>query len=117
MKLHLLGIFNSIHDPAYSHCAFTDKCLRFPKMMQAQGFDVVEYANEGSVSQARDKVVVLDLSEFQRLTELYKKEFPNEPANISSTLCKTFEQNLTRELLQRAEPNDIICHPFGTAHW
>jgi hypothetical protein len=46
MKRHLLGIFSSIHDPAYSHCPFTDKCLRYPKMMQAQGYEVVEYAND-----------------------------------------------------------------------
>jgi glycosyltransferase involved in cell wall biosynthesis len=116
MKLHLLGIFYTIHDPAYSHCPFTDKCLRFPKMMQAQGYEVVEYANEGSLSQAREKVIVLDRLEYQRLTDLYKQEFPNVPAMTTSTLCRTFEEKLIKELVKRAKPYDIVCHPFGATH-
>jgi len=35
-RLHLIGIFHTQHTAAYSHCAFTGKALRFPKMMQGQ---------------------------------------------------------------------------------
>jgi hypothetical protein len=47
--LHLVGIFHTQHTAAYSHCAFTGKALRFPKMMQGQGYTVIEYSNAGSV--------------------------------------------------------------------
>jgi len=40
--LHLVGIFHTQHTAAYSHCAFTGKALRFPKMMQGQGYAVIE---------------------------------------------------------------------------
>jgi glycosyltransferase involved in cell wall biosynthesis len=116
MKLHLLGIFYSLHDPAYSQCAYTLKCLRFSKMMQAQGFEVVEYANEGSRSEAREKVIILNQTQFKHLTELYNREFPNERGNLGSSLCQAFEEKLIGEVSRRAEPYDIICHPFGVAH-
>ena len=35
--LHLVGIFHTQHTAAYSHCAFTGKALRFPKMLKGQG--------------------------------------------------------------------------------
>ncbi len=34
-RLHLVGIFHTKAQLAFSHCAFTGKALRFPKMMQA----------------------------------------------------------------------------------
>jgi len=42
VTLHLVGIFHTQHTAAYSHCAFTGKALRFPKMMQRQGYTVIE---------------------------------------------------------------------------
>jgi len=61
--LHLIGIFHTIPSQAFSHCAFTGKALRFPRMMQAQGFDVIEYANEGSEAGASEHVQILTAEE------------------------------------------------------
>lgn len=41
MRLHLVGIFHTRATAEYSHCAFTGKALRFPRMMQAQGYECV----------------------------------------------------------------------------
>jgi hypothetical protein len=49
MRLHLVGIFHTQHTAAYSHCAFTGKALCFPKMMQSQGYEVIEYSNAGRI--------------------------------------------------------------------
>lgn len=48
-RLHLVGIFHTQHTAAYSHCAFTGKALRFPKIMQGQCYTVVEYSNDATV--------------------------------------------------------------------
>jgi len=66
-RLHLVGIFHTQHTIAYSHCAFTGKALRFPKMMRGQGYYVVEYSNEGSESSANEHVIMLSATEFETL--------------------------------------------------
>ena len=62
--LHLIGIFHTKHQESFSHCAFTGKALRFPKMMQMYDYEVIEYSNEGSESTANEKVVMLTHQEY-----------------------------------------------------
>lgn len=117
MRLHLVGIFHTKHQASFSHCAFTGKALRFPKMMQMYGYEVIEYSNEGSESSADEKVIMLTESEFE---ELYGKrkhsDFFGDDATIGSEGHKKFEERLINEMRLRIQPGDIVCHPFGHAH-
>ena len=36
--IHLIGCFHTIIDLQHTHCAFSQKVLRFPKMMQPFGY-------------------------------------------------------------------------------
>jgi glycosyltransferase involved in cell wall biosynthesis len=115
--LHLIGIFHTIHNKDYSHCAFTGKALRFSKMMKQYGYEVIEYANEGSESEADEKVVMLTKD---RLTELTgkkdEKAFHGDLAAIGTPHHREFEAKLITEIQKRIKPKDIVCHPFGHAH-
>jgi hypothetical protein len=114
--LHLVGIFHTKHTQAYSHCAFTGKALRFPRMMQTQDYTVIEYSNEGSESTADEHVVMISASEFDTLFNRSKTAFYGDDANIGNKGHKLFEQRLIPALRERLQPQDIICHPFGHAH-
>lgn len=115
--LHLIGIFHTIANQAYSHCAFTGKALRFPKMMQAQGWHVIEYSNEGSESGASEQVNMVSRERFAELEGMHdKSRFHGDSATIGSDVHREFERRLFPELAARVEPGDIICHPFGHAH-
>lgn len=118
MKLHLIGLFHTVPSLEYSHCAFTGKALRFSKMMQAQGYDVVEYANEGSESEANEKVPILSKEELQKWVKRAKDtDFYGDDAVIGSTLWQNFHKRLKEEIKKRFNPaEDIVCHPFGHAH-
>lgn len=117
MRLHLIGIFHTQHTAAYSHCAFTGKALRFPKMMQAQGFEVIEYSNAGSEGGATEHVEMLNTVEFDELYGNRKSTaFHGDDATIGSPGHQLFEQRLIAALRERLDPQDIICHPFGHAH-
>ncbi len=116
--LHLIGIFHTIHDQSYSHCAFTGKALRFAKMLQMYGYDVVEYANEGSESEAVEKVVMLSKKELFEMTgQRNKTDFHGDLAAVGTPWHTAFEAKLLPALQARVKPRDIICHPFGHAHW
>ena len=62
-RLHLIGLFHTETTKAFSHCAFTGKVLRFPKMLQQYGWEVVEYSNGESESSASEKVKILSSEE------------------------------------------------------
>jgi len=115
--LHLVGIFHTIHSQEYSHCAFTGKALRFAKMLQMYGYDVIEYANEGSESEAVEKVQMLTRDELETMTgKRDKKDFHGDIAAVGTPHHGEFERRLVEAIKQRVKPKDIICHPFGHAH-
>jgi glycosyltransferase involved in cell wall biosynthesis/SAM-dependent methyltransferase len=116
-RLHLVGIFHTQHTQEYSHCAFTGKALRFPKMLQMYGYKVIEYSNEGSHSTADEHVPILSFQEFDALYGSRKStDFHGNDATIGSAGHTAFESRLIDKLRERIQPQDIICHPFGHAH-
>lgn len=115
--LHLIGIFHTIHSLDYSHCAFTGKALRFPKMMKPFGYNIIEYSNEGSESEADEKVQILSKDELYSLAGIQKNtDFHGNLAIIGTPHYSTFCERLAVEMKKRVGPGDIICHPFGHAH-
>ena len=117
MRLHLIGIFHTRATPDYSHCAFTGKALRFPRMMQAQGYTVIEYSNAGSQSAASQHIEMLSEAEFDRLYgSRSSTAFHGDDAHLGSPGHQLFESRLVPALKHNLQPGDIICHPFGHAH-
>jgi hypothetical protein len=115
--LHLVGIFHTVSSQAFSHCAFTGKALRFPRMMQEQGYEVVEYSNEGSEAGASEHVQILSTEERDALFPSGGLgQFYGDHAVVGCEGHVLFSERLELELRGRLEPGDIICHPFGHAH-
>lgn len=116
--LHITGLFHTVTDAAHSHCAYTGKVLRFSKMMRKYGYDVIEYSNEGSESDASEHVVMLTREEFDRIYAAKRKDtdFVGDHASVDSEGHDLFESRLIAGLTKRLKPFDIICHPFGHAH-
>lgn len=115
-KLHLIGLFHTIPTPEYSHCAFTGRIFRFGKMMLPFGYEVIEYSNEGSQSEASEHVVMLDTETFELLKAKMNAAPPHGEANLDSSIYRAFTERLKYEMAQRISPGDIVCHPFGVAH-
>jgi glycosyltransferase involved in cell wall biosynthesis len=112
--LHMIGLFHTIPNHHYDHCAFTGKVLRFAKMMQAQGYKVIEYSNGESISGADEQVQIYTAAEVAE----YTKSVDNfmKLAVVNTPMWQNFEERLLPELRKRVKKYDIICHPFGTAH-
>jgi glycosyltransferase involved in cell wall biosynthesis len=117
MRIHIPGLWHTIPNDDYSHCAFTGKVLRFSKMMRLLGYEVIEYANEGSISEANEHVVMMTTDEFR---EMYPPLGPTEQhardAVMGSPGHQLFEKRLIAEMKSRVRKLDIVAHPFGRAH-
>lgn len=115
-RLHLLGIFHTVHNQEYSHCAFTGKALRFPKMLRMYDYEVIEYSNAGSESAANEKVVMLTEAEVNKYLKQDKKDFHGNLAATGTPHHTLFEERLIPAIQERIQPGDLVCHPFGHAH-
>lgn len=115
-RLHLLGLFHTIPEPSYSHCAFTGRVMRFGKMMLPFGHEVIEYSNEGSQTEATEHVTILTKDEFLPLQAKMKAAPPHGEASTDSDIYRAFCEKLNKELIERVQPGDIVCHPFGHTH-
>lgn len=116
MRLHVISPFHTKNQQYFSHCAFTGKSLRFPKMMKQYGYEVIEYSNEGSESMADEHVQILNHDEFNSFfgADNISSFEPLAIIGDSGHIC--FHERLIEQISNRIEPNDIICHTFGHAH-
>ena len=112
--LHMIGLFHTIPNHNYDHCAFTGKVLRFAKMMQAQGYKVIEYSNGQSLSGADEQVQIYteqEVAEYTKTVDNFMKL-----AVMGTPMWQNFQDRLIPEVAKRIKKYDIVCHPFGTAH-
>ncbi len=116
MRLHVISPFHTKNQQYFSHCAFTGKSLRFPKMMKPYGYEVIEYSNEGSESMADEHVQMLNHDEFNSFYGADNISSFEPLAIIGGPGHICFHERLIGQISNRIEPNDIICHTFGHCH-
>jgi glycosyltransferase involved in cell wall biosynthesis len=126
--LHLLGIPHTLSfSERYSHCAFTTKVNRFVPMMTRAGYRVVHYGNtdistglHGTSGGTFANVQIFSSEQLEKYTGPYDPASPKligSLADVNSVLYCDFNRRLAKELDSNVQPNDILCFPFGTAHW
>jgi glycosyltransferase involved in cell wall biosynthesis len=113
--LHMISLFHTIPNHDYDHCAFTGKVLRFSKMMKKFGYEIIEYSNGESISEADMKVQILTKEELM--------DFVDPPTSlkalhgvINTPVHKAFHDRLVLKMKKFIKPNDIILHPYGMSH-
>ncbi len=118
MRLHLLGIPHTVTHPAWTHCAFTQKVLKFSRMMRPYGYEVWHYGVEGSQSGATVDVDLMCQEEHQKLLgHRYRHDrLYGDDAQDQSAVYRQWNLYAREALRDRVEPGDLILLPFGHAH-
>ena len=111
--IHVLGVAHTIPNEDYAVCAFTAKVMLFPDVIQPHGWWVVEYSNEGSVSAAREHIVILTRERLLAMSKRRTRDDPMEPDAHNEELQAEFQQTLLEKIKERAKPGDIVCHVYG----
>jgi len=122
MKLHILGLAHTVTDQKHSHCAFTGKVLKFPKMMEEVGGPpMVHYGVQGAQTLAAEHIEIMTREEQNQLRGhdgSDKTKFHGDDANSGNPLYKEFNKRLRRILMDTVDvKNDIVLLPFGHAHF
>lgn len=115
MRFHVLGVPHTITSKKDLSCAFTQKVLKFCKMMTNLGHEVIHYGHELSEVQCTEHVTVVE-DKWHKLT--YGSRDENETYNFSNEDLPyiIFYENACREIDARKKPGDFLLPFFGFGH-
>lgn len=117
MRFHCLGVPHAITNKNYNFCAFTQKILKFSKMMTKLGHHVIHYGNEESDLIFSEHVTVTTKKDLQisygdyNYKDSILKFNPNH-----DHVYKVFTENCIKEIDKRKQKYDFILAFFGNHH-
>lgn len=114
MRFHCLGIPHTVSNADYVACAYTQKVVKFCKMMKARGHHVIHYGHEDSDVDCNEHVTVLTNEDFDRVYghHDYKISFFN--FDVNDEVYKTFFKNAISAITIRKRENDFILPFWGS---
>lgn len=117
MRFHVLGLPHTVTSHEYSACAFTQKVLKFCKMMTARGHVVYHYGHERSVVACTKHITVTtdyDLRKAYGEDYDYKRSFFKH--DVTDHAHVTFCHNTSLELAKTKQPRDFLLMFWGLGH-
>ena len=116
MRFHALGLQHTITSKEYNACAYTQKVVKFCKMMTGRGHTVIHYGHEKSNVVCSEHVTVMTSEVYDRVYNYdWKKEFFKFDA--SDEVHQTFNKNAIAEIQKRKQPNDFLLAFWGYGHF
>jgi glycosyltransferase involved in cell wall biosynthesis len=116
LRFHVLAVPHTVTRKDYSSCAYTQKVLKFCKMMMDRGHTVYHYGHADSEVAATEHIPVTDN---QLLETTYgHTNWKKEPFNHNTgDFCnKTFNERAIVEVGKRKKPHDFLLLFWGIGH-
>lgn len=116
LRFHVLAVPHTVTRKDYSACAFTQKALKFCKMMHSRGHVVYHYGHAESEVECTEHVSVTDNALFEATYGHYdwKKELFRH--NTGDNCNKTFNERAIAEIGKRKKHQDILLLFWGIGH-
>lgn len=114
MRFHILGLPHTVTSKEFNACAYTQKVVKFGKMMTSRGHEVIHYGHEDSDLICTEHVTVLTNGDFNISygTHNWKNNFFRFDTNDHA--YQTFFKNAIREVGKRKQKNDFILPFWGS---
>lgn len=112
-RIHALGVPHTITSEKFNACAYTQKVLKFCKMMTERGHHVIHYGHEDSELICSEHVSVLSRDTWGRVygEHDYTSKFFTYDTNDDA--YQEFYANAIKEIERRKEPLDILLPFWG----
>jgi glycosyltransferase involved in cell wall biosynthesis len=114
MRFHILGLPHTVTSKEFNACAYTQKVVKFGKMMTERGHEVIHYGHEDSDLQCTEHVTVLTNDDFKISygSHDWRKTFFKFDTNDHA--YRKFYDNAIREISKRKRSNDFILPFWGS---
>lgn len=111
---HVLGLPHTVSSKEFNACAYTQKVVKFAKMMTDRGHTVIHYGHEDSDLQCSEHVTVLTNDDFKISygSHDWRKTFFKFDTNDHA--YRKFYDNAIREISKRKRKHDFILPFWGS---
>ncbi len=111
---HVLGVPHTVSSTKFNACAYTQKVVKFGRMMKALGHKVIHYGHEDSDLECDEHVSVLTNDDFEKSygTHDWKSKFFK--FDTGDYAYQTFYKNAIREVERRKGKNEFILPFWGS---
>jgi len=116
MRFHVFALPHTVTRSDYSACAFTQKVLKFCKMMTERGHTIYHYGHADSEVICTEHIAVTDNEVLEKAYGSYnwRKNFFQH--NTADHAHQTFNQRAIVEVGKRVQKNDFALCFWGYAH-
>lgn len=113
---HSLALPHTVSNEDYLACAYTQKVVKFSRMMLPRGHKIIHYGHKESDIECTEHVSVTDNEVLKKAYgdhDWKRHEFIHKVDDYANT---TFTERTIPELLKRVKPNDFVLCWWGIGH-
>lgn len=114
MRFHILGLPHTVSSKTFNACAYTQKVVKFGKMMTQKGHEVIHYGHEDSDLICTEHVSVLTNKDFEISYGSHDWRSKFFKFDTNDHAYQTFFKNAIKEISKRKKKNDFLLPFWGS---